>query len=1491
MLAADFHPAVAAWFEQSFPAPTACQRAAWPAIRAGEATLIAAPTGSGKTLAAFLCGIDDLVREADAGMLADEIRLVYVSPLRALSHDVALNLERPLAGVHEVLTATRAPDGVPAIRSAVRTGDTPAAARAAMRRRPPHILVTTPESLYVLLTTDTGREALATVRSVIVDEIHALVGSKRGAHLALTLARLDRVAKATPNRIGLSATQRPIDAVARFLTGERADRGACRIVDLGHRREIDLALELPETPLAPVLSAEAAAEIHDRLAELVAAHRATLVFVNTRRMAERVSRALAERLNTTSDPHEGLVLAHHGSLSREKRLAAERRLKDGQLRALVATASLELGIDVGKVDLVCQLGSPRSLKTLLQRVGRSGHHLEGLPKGRLFPETRDDLVECLALVDMVRRGELDALAPTPAALDVLAQQIVAECSAAAISEDTLYALVTRAAPYADLPRREFDRVVAMLGEGFVTTRGRRGAYVHRDGVGRRLRGRRGARLTALTSGGAIPDQGDYDVVVEPEGQVVGTVNEDFAIDSVPGNVFQLGTSSWRVLKVEAQALRVADAGNDPPNMPFWFGEAPGRSDAASAAVSRLRERLEARAREGRGPEADSAWLAQELAVSEDAARQAVEYLSAAYHMLGCLPTTRTLVLERFFDESGGMQLVLHAPLGSRINRAFGLALRKRFCKHFNFELQAAATDDAVVISLGVVHGFELAEVWSYLNPDTVRDVLAQAVLDAPVFNVRWRWVVTCALAVPRFRGGRKVPPQVQRMAAEDLSALAFPDQLACQENITGPREIPDHPLVTQALSDCMTEAMDVDGLTKVLADIRDGSIRTVECDLTEPSPLAAEILTANPYAFLDDAPLEERRTRAVTQRRYLDPETARRIGRLDRGVVERVVREIFPDLRDAEELHDALVTSGYLLDSEIRRAMSAAPAPPPGAGQLDLGLDGAGAGDGTAELTAARRAFALPLPDPVWIAMERAAEFLAVFPGVDLPAGWALPPGFDDPWPDPDAALRKILESRLEVTGPVTAERLAGELGMPGGQVLRALTAIEAAGFALKGDYEVAAPGVPQWCERRILARINRQTVKRLRAEVEPVPLEAFARFLFARTGLTPAAPGVPVRTLPEVLKMLAGWRAPAAAWEPELLARRMPGYAEHMLDALTLSGEFAWLRFGEVTDDARGAARLIGTSAVTIVPRAEVSLWRDRASRATGEVDAAGIHGDDEAAAIARRLAGHGPAFAVDLVDSTLNEEAVARALVRLVAMGLVTADGFAGLRAVVEAGGDAGRGERARAVFDALARAGRFALHASGREARVRDGDAEAEHAARCLIARYGVVCRSILAGVDGLPPWRELVRALRRLELAGEVRGGRFVALASAEQFAAPEALTALKAARPLPDGPGLVAVSAVDPANCLHLFPEMPKVPAVASNRVLFRHGRPAAYLVSGHTTFVTALDPAEVLEARALLAGRGTGVKRSAPAAAGAARQVATGRRARRRRGVRLRPSS
>ncbi|MCC7489319.1 MAG: DEAD/DEAH box helicase, partial [Gammaproteobacteria bacterium] len=1011
----EFHPAVRDWFDTRFGQATPVQAGAWPAIRAGHHALLAAPTGSGKTLAAFLAAIDALVRDAEAGMLDDQVRVLYVSPLKALSNDIRSNLEEPLAGIQARVLR---PLG---IRAAVRTGDTPAADRARMRRQPPHILVTTPESLYILLTAESGRQMLGSVRTVIVDELHALADNKRGAHLMLSLERLQALVAAPLQRIGISATQKPIAHMAQFLLGSAT--GHCEVVDTGFVRQRDLGLELPGSALAPVMAAETWTEIYDRLAELVRGHRSTLIFVNTRRLAERVARHLAERLDADT------VTAHHGSLAREHRLDAEQRLKAGRLRALVATASLELGIDIGDVDLCCQLGSPRAIATFLQRVGRSGHGVDALPKGRLFPLSRDDLVECAALLDAVRREELDLIHLQGPALDVLAQQVVAEVACREWTVTGLFELMRRAWPYRQLTRETFDQVVQMLADGFTTRRGRQSLHIHHDAVNGRLRARAGTRLTAITNGGAIPDQFDYDVVLLPEEIPIGTLNEDFAFESMTGDIFQLGNTSYRIMKVETGRVLVADARGQPPNIPFWFGEAPGRSDEMSRAVSRLRDQV-ADALD-LGEERARGWLEQELGLAPAAAAQLVGYLAASRIALGELPTQETIVLERFFDELGDSHLVIHSPWGSRINRAWGLALRKRFCRKFNYELQAAALEDSIVISLGLVHSFPLAEVIDYLKPGTVRQVLVQALLAAPMFPTRWRWVATTALALRRFRNGRKVPPQFQRGDAEDLLAVVFPEQIACAENIVGDREVPDHPLVNQVVHDCLHELMDIDGLEALLARIAAGEVRVEARDLTTPSPLAQEILAARPHAFLDDAPAEERRTQAVRSRHLLDPADAGSLAQLDPAAIARVCREAWPDPRNADELHDALALAGFITEEE------AGLEPGEGPGWLPL----------LESLVRERRATVAVAPggQRLWVAAERLAQLQAVLGELALlPVIAPVAAGTRSLAGSRADALRELLRGRLETLGPVSSEELAAPLGLASSEVQMALLALEA---------------------------------------------------------------------------------------------------------------------------------------------------------------------------------------------------------------------------------------------------------------------------------------------------------------------------------------------------------------------------------------------------------------------------------------------------------------
>ena len=1391
-----FHPVIERWFGERFREPTEPQRRAWPLIQAGRNALIAAPTGSGKTFAAFLAAIDSLLRQGLDGTLGDGTQVVYVSPLKALSNDVQKNLAEPLAEIRRTLEASCLPDVE--IRTLVRTGDTPAPARQEMVRRPPHILVTTPESLYLILTSERAREMLRGVRTVIVDEIHALARDKRGSHLALTLQRLERLAGRPLQRIGLSATQKPIEDIARFLVG--AD-GAPSIIDSGHARTLDLGIEIPSSPLEAVMAADVWDEIYERLVRLISEHRTTLVFVNTRRLAERLALHLSERLGAEQ------VTSHHGSLSKEKRLDAETRLKEGKLKALVATASLELGIDIGAVDLVCQIGSTRSIATLLQRVGRSGHHLAAVPKGRVFPLSRDELIECAALLRAAHERELDRLVIPDHPLDILAQQVVATVACEEWDEGALYGLVRGAYPYRDLSRKDFDAVVQMLADGFTTRRGRRGAYLHYDGVNRRLKARRGARLAALTSGGAIPDVGDYRVVLEPTETFVGTLNEDFAIESTPGDIFLLGNSSYLIQKVESGQVRVVDAHGQPPSIPFWLGEAPGRTPELSVQVSRLRQDIADRL--GNVKEA-IAWLGAEVpGLPEAAARQIVEYLDASNQILGVIPTQQTLVLERFFDEAGGMQLVLHAPFGSRVNRAWGLALRKRFCRSFNFELQAAATEDAIVISLGPHHSFPLDDVFQYLKPAKAEQLLVQAMLDAPMFGTRWRWNATRALAVLRARGGKKVPTPLQRMEAEDLVAAVFPDQLACPENLVGDREIPDHPLVQQTIQDCLLEAMDFPGLKRVLEEMDAGRCRLVARDTTEPSPLSHEVINAKPYAFLDDAPLEERRTQAVITRRGLDVKTAEELGRLDQAAIDRVRDEAWPDARSADELHDALLVAGALTSAECgtRNAESQA---------------------WFEELARAGRATTLQREPALWIATERVPFVEAVFPGVSCEPAVAVPErDRAKTWTREDA-LRELVRGRLEVVGPTTAEGIAAALGVPPADVDFALGALEHEGFVLRGQF---TPGVAQleWCERRLLARIHRYTLDRLRQEIEPVSAADFMRFLLRWQRLTPSTRAEGPDGLAAVLELLDGFELPAGAWETDVLPARVGEYDPLWLDGLCLSGEIAWGRLTQ-TRNAEGGTRNrksgpIRTTPIALFRRERGAVWRSVVAEPAG----AELVLSHPAEALLQALDQRGASFFGDLVNATgLLRTEVEKGLGELVAWGLVTADSFAGLRALLVPS------DRRRPVagFRRRGKVAPFGVETAGRWSRVRSpaplpAEQVAEAVAWQLLRRYGVVFRRLATRETLLAPWRDILRAYRRLEARGEIRGGRFVGGFSGEQYALPEAVGLLRNVRRDEPAGELVALSGADPLNLAGIVTPGDVVPALATNRILYRDGIPVA----------------------------------------------------------------
>ena len=1364
----EFHPLVADWFADRYGEPTEPQVHGWPLIRAGRDVLVCAPTGSGKTLAAFTLCLDDLIRRAADGALADETFVVYVSPLKALTNDIRKNLETPLAELNA--RAAERGIGLAPIRTATRTGDTPQSERAKMLRTPPHVLVTTPESLFILLTAERSRALFARVRTVIVDEIHAMAADKRGSHLALTLARLDdlvqRAGGRRPQRIGLSATVRPIDRVARFLSADT------EIVDVGHRRAMTLAVEVPKDELSCVASNEMSGEIYDRVAELVRAHRTTLVFVSTRRMSERVTFGLTQRLG------EGVVMAHHGSLARELRFEAENRLKNGELKAVVATASLELGIDIGSVDLVVQLGSPRSIAVALQRVGRSGHWVGAKPEGRLFATTRDELLECAALVRSIRSGAMDTLKIPRAPLDILAQQIVSACSADDWDVDALYALVRSADPYRDLARKDFDDVVTMLADGVATSRGRSGTYLHFDRVNGRLRGRRGARMAAITSGGAIPETANYNVVVEPDGHVVGTLDEDFAVESMAGDIFLLGTSSWQIRRVEPGVVRVVDAHGAPPSIPFWNGEGPGRTVELSHQVAALRAAIDEC-----DDDAARSFLIDECGLDAAGAAQAVAYVRAGKAVLGTVPTDARVVAERFFDEAGGMQLILHTPFGARINRAWGLALRKKFCRSFNIELQAAATDNGICLSLSDQHAFPLEIVWEYVKSASVEATLTQALLAAPVFGARWRWNATRALAILRMRGGKKVAPQLQRMRAEDLLASCFPDAAACAENLTGPIRIPDHVLVRETIDNCLREAMDVDGLIEVLRAIEAGNIATAAVDTPEPSPFCHEILNANPYAYLDDAPLEERRARAVTLRRTIRTDPENGAGVLDAGAIAEVSESVWPVVRDADELHDALDTLIAL--------------PPVAA--WSAWYD---------ELVTQRRATTLLDGERrFWTCAERLDVARSAFPGAVIdPEIAAVPP----PQPVPatrDEALAEVLRGWLESSGPVTVGALAERFGVDAAAVEGALIRLETEGQLLRGRF---AGDTEQWCNRRVLARIHRLTLGNLRREIEPVSTAEYVRFLYRWQHVAPSARLHGIDGTLQIVKQLEGYEIPAAAWEASILPARVARYKREYLDQLCYSGEVMWGRLSphpalaqddSSTSAGQGVERKRRIRPTKLAP---IALLRREDAEALivardGEANAALSAAARE---VLDEIAKRGAPFFADIVRGTRRLPAeVEEALWQLVAAGLVTADGFDALRSLIDAKRRLGeKGVRARPRSSS----GRWTLLRSETD---RVG---AETFARRLLERWGVVFRDIVRRETLAPPWRELLVALRRMEARGEIRGGRFVAGYVGEQFALPDAIDALRAARRAGDDGEVVAVSDYDPLRvATALLPDAPE----------------------------------------------------------------------------------
>ena len=1418
------HPVVADWFLAKFGSPTEPQIEGWPSIVSGDPTLISAPTGSGKTLAAFLVAIDTLLRQAIDGSLPPQTQVIYISPLKALSNDVQKNLELPLREIQQL--AMQRGYLCPEIRTGVRTGDTPTKDRAAMLRNPPHILVTTPESLYLLLTAGKSRENLRHVRTVIVDEIHAIADDKRGAHLALSLERLDALvmgenrlspsayltgSSAAPQRIGISATQNPIELVAQFLVGCDAERKPAKIIQVGQRRHLDLAIEVPSDELSSVATNGMWSEIFDKLAAHANNHRSTLVFVNTRRLVEKIAFSLAERLGTEH------VAAHHGSLSRDLRLDAEQRLKAGEVKILVATASLELGIDIGDIDLVCQINSTRAVAVAMQRVGRAGHWRGAIPKGRLFATTRDDLLEQAALVAKMRAGELDKLEIPEQPIDVLMQQIVACCGAESWEEDALFEVMRRAYPYRNLTRELFDEIVTLLNRGIEASRGRYGAYLLRDGIQHQLHPRRGARMIAIANGGAIPDTALFNVILQPEGIQIATLDEHFAVDSSPGDVVLLGNMSWRIQRVEAAGrVLVEDAHGAPPTLPFWFGEAPQRTEVLCDGVGALRETISAMTSNvppgfisPSQPEVAAAveWLQEQCGVCASGALQLVAYIVTGRAVLGAVPSKTTLIAERFFDEGGGMQLILHAPFGGRINKAWGLALRKRFCRGFNFELQAAATDNGINISLAEQHSFPLADVFQFLTEHTAKELLEQAAIASPIFKTRWRWAAGRSLQLLRMSKGKRIAPQVQRTRSEDLLASVFPQAAACFETIVGDIQIPAHPLVDEVMKDVLQEAMDLEGLIDVLKGIKDGSIRCLAVDTPVPSQFAHELLNANPYAYLDEAGLEERRARAVSLGRGVPDSVIAGAGQLDQAAIESVRRECWPDLRDEHELHDLLQSVVALplcmLDRPEARHWPVFYERLVHAGRAST-MDCAGA--------------------PCWIATERIADVGALWGDSEK-----APETVTKEW-----ALKQCVQGWLQILGPVTAAGFALFLRVEAADVFKAFLAMEMQGLLMRGVFENAKTEEDhaiEWCERRILQRIHRLTVGTKRKQIQAVSPAVYMDWLLRWQHLAPQTQLASEEGVLDALRQLEGFEAPAVEWERTLLPARVAGYDPQWLDTLCLSGAVGWGRISPhpAWSEGDGAAprRVIPTNAapITFYVR-ETADWLPHAlaDQCVEETKLAAAL-SPEALQVRGLLQQRGACFANDIQRiSGLTRPQTQQALWELATAGLAAADGFDPLRAMMDP-----RRKHVASSSEKKTRssAGRWSLlsdevHAAPTRAeQARRTDQAHESAAKMLLARYGVLFRDLIVRESNAPKWRDLLGILRRLEARGEVRGGRFVSGFGGEQFALPEAVESLRLSRPVTDAEILVA--AADPMNLAGIAVPGERVASVPGKSVSYRNG--------------------------------------------------------------------
>lgn len=1396
------HPLVRDWFIRKFGTPTEPQVQGWPSILANRSTLIAAPTGSGKTFTAFLACLDRLVRKSLSGELTHQTEVLYISPLKALSNDIQKNLMQPLTEIAEL--AKERSLTMAEIRVAVRTGDTLPGERQAMLKKPPHILVTTPESFYILLTAEKSRALLKNINTVIVDEIHAMANDKRGAHLSLSLERLEAITAKSPVRIGLSATQKPIELVANFLVGN--DRPMPHIINTGHSKQFELQIEIPRSELGAVASNEMWDEIYDRIAELAKQHRSILVFVNTRRLAERVAHHLAERLS------EDQVAAHHGSLSHQLRLNAETKLKNGELKVLVATASLELGIDIGNVDLVCQIASPRAISIALQRVGRAGHWRDAISKGRFFVTTRDELLECAALLYAIAEGELDQLIIPHQPIDILSQQIIASCATNEWHEDDLFHLVKRSFHYKNLSRETFNNLLEMLAEGIAGSRGRYSAYLFRDRVNGVVKARRGSRLIAITNGGAIPENGLFRMIAEPNGVMVGTLDEDFAVESNRGDIILLGTTSWKIKRVEAAAGRVLveDAHGAPPSVPFWRGEAPARTKELSFYVAKLREKLNELIENQPQAENTIHWLSKHCGLNHLAAEQLIEYLLQGRAVLGAVPTQKTVIAERFFDESGGMQLIIHAPFGARINKAWGLALRKRFCRSFNFELQAAATDDGLNIALAEQHSFPLADVFHFLHPNTLKDVLTQAVLQAPLFTTRWRWTATRSLALTRFRRGKKIPPNIQRMLADDLLAAVFPDAAACQDNLGGRDiELPDHPLIQEAMKDVLNEALDIEGLIEVIQKIIHGEIQCLAVDTPVPSVFSHEILNANPYAYLDDAPLEERRARAVEMRRVLPQSVLQEVGKLDPDAIKEVQQQAWPDLRDKDELHDFLQTIIVMPDNiDINPIIQSESSSEESSFKHILGINH-WKNFFDSLLMTGRVLIATANNKKFWLAMEKTEAFAAIYPDAIFHHPII---SIEQKKSEREEAIVNMIRGWMLHLGPTTSDELSQLLGLSITDIEQALLKLETTGLILRGHFRNSEK--LEWCERRLLARIHRLTLGKLRQEIKPVTAAQFMQWLLKWQHLASGTQLKKEQGLLEIIRQLQGFEIPANAWEAQILSKRIADYNPDLLDRLCLSGAIGWGRLSpneNLFNDENKRITPTSVAPITFFVREE-SDWMQSKNPIDNDEDLNGL--SHVAKNIYHYLKQRGASFLAEIIRGVGNLAAeVERGLWELVAAGLVTADSFDNLRALID------RHRRLQKRKFSYS-GGRWSLIYVEKSV---DHAKQIEATCWLLLKRYGVVFRDLLAREKNIPNWRELLITFRRLEDRGEIRGGRFVDGFLGEQFALPYAVDSLRAIRKESKKEEEITLAAVDPLNLIGIILPGARVTAISGKQITFQDG--------------------------------------------------------------------